>query len=299
MNITLITTGGTIGCRTDADGVRKLTNAAFDGFKKTVSPFTVFSENMTFDLIATLSEVVRREAKTCDGIVVTHGTDTLPFTAAALSFTLSDLDIPVVLVSASAPADDPSSNARDNLDAAVRFIACKLAGVYAAYRNDGERAQILFGSRMLEAREFDGNYYAPRNRVCATVEDTVEIIERPRPYAKPLLPKFGQVIPLFYHTGIDYLNYAGLHPDAFLVSGSHSGTVNTPRVNAFVRATDVPVFLVDKSAGVTYQSTTELEGVTVVENIGYPAAFIKLSLLTGNGFDARKAVFDPITDEFF
>ncbi len=300
MKYTLITTGGTIGSATGGDGVRRLADGkTFDGFTETLAPFTVFSENMTFAHMATLSALIRKQADCCDGIIVTHGTDTLPFTAAALSFTLADIQIPVVLVSANAPAGEPGSNADDNMRAALAFLGKKQPGIYAAYRNAGESAQILFGSRMLEARPFDGNYYAPMGKVCAYVDEEIRIVETGK-RGNPLSPQFGNVVPLPYHPGVEYTAFLTDTADAYLLAGSHSGTVNTQKINAFAAAARAPVYLVNKTAGVTYQSTADLVGVTVLENIAYPAAFVKLALLYGNDrMKAAQAAFQPITDEIF
>lgn len=301
MKYALLTTGGTIGSQTGADGVRRLADGrTFDGFTHTQALFNVFSENMTFAHIAEIAAAVRKTAaEGYDGIVVTHGTDTLPFTAAALDFLLADIRIPVVLVSANAPAGEAGSNADDNRNAALQFLSTGRAGVYAAYRNAGEKAAILFGSRMLEARPFDGNYYAPLMKVCAYVGDTVEMVETGK-RGKPLGLKFGNIVPLTYHTGIDYDAFSACRPDAFLINGSHSGTVNTDRINAFADKVDAPVYLVGKTAGVTYASTAALENVHILENIAYPAAFMKLALLYGNyGEKAIDYAFSPITDEIF
>ncbi|MBP7146938.1 MAG: asparaginase [Acidobacteria bacterium] len=55
----------------------------------------------------------------CDGIVVTHGTDAMVYTASALSYLLRDLPIPVILTGAQRPLADPRSDGRRNLVGAV------------------------------------------------------------------------------------------------------------------------------------------------------------------------------------
>ena len=56
-----------------------------------------------------------------DGIIISHGTDTMSYTAAALSFALQDLPIPVIMVGAQRSSDRPSSDASSNLIASVIF----------------------------------------------------------------------------------------------------------------------------------------------------------------------------------
>ncbi|MEM2740004.1 MAG: Glu-tRNA(Gln) amidotransferase subunit GatD [Candidatus Bathyarchaeia archaeon] len=86
--------------------------------------FNIFSEDMTprhWSIIA--SRIGEYVGKGVDGVVVTHGTDTMGYTAAALSFALRNLPIPVVLVGAQRSPDRPSSDAALNLIGAVTAAA--------------------------------------------------------------------------------------------------------------------------------------------------------------------------------
>jgi glutamyl-tRNA(Gln) amidotransferase subunit D len=68
-----------------------------------------------------------------DGIIISHGTDTMHYTAAALSFALQDLPVPVVFVGAQRSSDRPSSDAALNLLGATIFAAkSETAGVFVA-----------------------------------------------------------------------------------------------------------------------------------------------------------------------
>lgn len=68
-----------------------------------------------------------------DGLVVLHGTDTMGYTAAALSFAIQDSPIPIILVGSQRSSDRPSSDAALNLLAAIRVAAdADIAGVYIA-----------------------------------------------------------------------------------------------------------------------------------------------------------------------
>lgn len=84
----------------------------------------MLSENMRFGHYNTLAKEIEKEVKAgVDGIIVTHGTDTLHYTSAALSFMLQDLPIPVILVGAQRSSDRGSSDAALNLISAAFFIA--------------------------------------------------------------------------------------------------------------------------------------------------------------------------------
>lgn len=67
-----------------------------------------------------------------DGVLLLHGTDTLAYSAAALSFLLLDLPIPVLLTGSMLPAGAPGSDAWDNLVGALRVLQ---RATRAAYRS--------------------------------------------------------------------------------------------------------------------------------------------------------------------
>ena len=94
--------------------------------------FSIFSENMNVENWQALAEAVRDEIANCaDGIIIPHGTDTMGYTAAALSFMLGDVPKPVVLVGAQRSSDRPSSDASSNLMACARFCTeGDMAGVF-------------------------------------------------------------------------------------------------------------------------------------------------------------------------
>jgi glutamyl-tRNA(Gln) amidotransferase subunit D len=78
--------------------------------------FSIFSENIGPRLWPKVAEAVAEEVRAgADGVVIAHGTDTLGYTAAALSFALKDVPVPVVLVGSQRSSDRPSSDAATNL----------------------------------------------------------------------------------------------------------------------------------------------------------------------------------------
>jgi glutamyl-tRNA(Gln) amidotransferase subunit D len=83
----------------------------------------MFSENMNFHHYNLLAKEITKEVKKkVDGIIITHGTDTLHYTSAALSFILENLPIPIILVGAQRSSDRGSSDAALNLVSAINFI---------------------------------------------------------------------------------------------------------------------------------------------------------------------------------
>ena len=134
--VAIISTGGTIASRVDyrTGGVRPALSAS-DLYS--VVPelseiaridakilFSLFSENITPKHWSEMAKAVARHGeKGVDGIVVAHGTDTMAYTAAALSFAVQNLPVPVILVGSQRSADRPSSDAATNLTGAVSAAA--------------------------------------------------------------------------------------------------------------------------------------------------------------------------------
>lgn len=86
--------------------------------------FGIFSENMTSREWKTIAEAIGREiARGVQGIVIGHGTDTMHYTAAALSYMVQDSPIPIVMVGSQRSSDRPSSDAALNLRNAVKAAA--------------------------------------------------------------------------------------------------------------------------------------------------------------------------------
>lgn len=134
--VTIIGTGGTIASRVDYR-----TGAVYPAFTpediysavpeiaeianiRVVPVCNVFSEHMTPELWVKIARAVAKEINGgATGVVVAHGTDTMGYTAAALSFMLRGLFRPVVLVGSQRSSDRPSSDAALNLISAVAVAA--------------------------------------------------------------------------------------------------------------------------------------------------------------------------------
>ncbi len=85
----------------------------------------IFSEDMRFENYKKIAEEIQKEIQENKpkGIIIGHGTDTMHYTAAALSFMLENLNIPVILVGSQRSSDRGSSDAAMNLICATEFIA--------------------------------------------------------------------------------------------------------------------------------------------------------------------------------
>lgn len=139
--VALLATGGTIATRTSAAG-RDVALGAAELLLTARVPAGVTVETVdaagrlsfaaTLDDLAALAGAVRRAGASNDGVVVTHGTDTLEETAVLLALT-HDGATPVTLTGAQRPADHRAPDGPDNLAAALAWAAHGTPGVTVTF----------------------------------------------------------------------------------------------------------------------------------------------------------------------
>ena len=310
MKILFVFTGGTIGSIArdgiiGTDGSRP--RALLDAYERAyglsfayecVEPYTALSENNTGETLRALCTcVAKHKDGGYDGIVVTHGTDTLQYSAAALAYAFADISIPLCLVSANYPIEDARSNAIPNLRGALRFIAeVGTAGVWVAYQNGGEPTKIHAGTRLLESNAFtdrtqsifgthygvfEGNKPFSRNSAYHALADGIPALgalafAKEAPHILRIWPYPGMVYPTI-----------GEQVRYILHGSFHSGTVNTvsdeaKRFFAEAKKRNIPVFLTGVSQGDAYESTRAFEalGITPLPASAPIAAYMKLWMLS-------------------
>jgi glutamyl-tRNA(Gln) amidotransferase subunit D len=129
--VTIISTGGTIASRVDyrTGAVNPALNAEdlysvvpelgqIANVKADVL-YSLFSENILPHHWTEIASRIAKHFEEASGIVIAHGTDTMGYTAAALSFALQNLPHPVVLTGSQRSSDRPSSDAAQNLTASI------------------------------------------------------------------------------------------------------------------------------------------------------------------------------------
>ena len=146
-NILVVFTGGTIGSSVCNGEINTDTQTHFlllSQFKMrypqmeihftTLQPYEILSENLTPSVWTLLIQTIENANPSIyDGIIITHGTDTLAYTSAALTFYFHALDVPIFLISSHYPLSDIRSNGLDNFSFAVNsIINKKLHGVFVA-----------------------------------------------------------------------------------------------------------------------------------------------------------------------
>ena len=116
---------------------------------------------------------------TYDGVVVTHGTDTLSYTASMISYMLHGLDKPVIFTGAQLPISDLMSDGRRNLECAFGAAVNGAPGVYVVFDN-----QIISGTRSTKLYSMGFNAFASINAAAAGTIDSRGIVFRSPPEIK-------------------------------------------------------------------------------------------------------------------
>lgn len=163
-NVSIISTGGTIASKVDyRTGAVKPALDAEDLYHvvpelaqvaeiKAKVVLSVFSENIGPQHWTKIVEMVADEIrKGAAGVVIAHGTDTMGYTAAALSFALRDSPVPIVLVGSQRSSDRPSSDAATNLLASTMIAGhAPFAEVVVAMHDwiSDERVAVHRGTRV-------------------------------------------------------------------------------------------------------------------------------------------------------
>ena len=104
-----------------------------------------------------LAQLIKDRYDDYDSFLITHGTNTMGYTAAALSFSLANLDKPVVITGSQVPAGMPGSDAIANLENSLRTAVldrkkgkAPIKGVMAVFGS-----HIITGTRVKKSTEFD------------------------------------------------------------------------------------------------------------------------------------------------
>jgi L-asparaginase len=154
--ILLLTTGGTIASMPGSDGLQPHRSGVMErelNQLRTYYDITVQdvmcldSSNIRpaeWQLIARSVYELRGDF---DGIVISHGTDTMAYTASAVTFMLPDIDLPVVFTGSQLPLADVLSDGPDNLRTAFAMAASGKSGIFLAFDR-----KVMLGCRAVKVR---------------------------------------------------------------------------------------------------------------------------------------------------
>lgn len=158
--ILLLTTGGTIASRLTDEGLAPgLDGAALshylgglgDSYDLTIRDILhLDSSNIQPEEWRLIARHVYDAREDFDGIVVSHGTDTMAYTASVLSFMVRGIGIPVVLTGAQLPIEPPLTDGLDNLRTAFARAASGHPGVFLAFGR-----KVMLGCRAVKTHTTD------------------------------------------------------------------------------------------------------------------------------------------------
>jgi glutamyl-tRNA(Gln) amidotransferase subunit D len=286
--------------------------------------FAVFSENMGPDQYKKLAVAIGKEIENgTQGIIIGHGTDTLHYTAAALTFMVQNSPIPIVLVGSQRSSDRPSSDAALNL---------MHAATAAGHGDIAEVMVCMFGPtsdeygflhRGTRVRKMHSSYRSTFRTIGDTPVATVTrkgvvpikqvYNHRRKDRNVTILPYFEEKIGMLYY-------YTNMQPDmidsmvdngykGIIIIGTGLGHVNKPIYPAIERAVKkgVAIYMTVQTLWgyvhmFVYDTGRDLmaKGIVPAENMLPEAAYIKLGWALGQTSDLEKVkelMLTPINDE--
>lgn len=219
-HILLIATGGTIASRHTPEGLapqitpQELLSYVPDAASlcqiDTVQPLNLDSTNVAPEHWLLLAKLIEEQYDRYDGFVICHGTDTLAYTAAALSYLIQHTRKPIVLTGAQRSIDEDTTDAKVNLMDALRYACAGESGVCIVFGS-----HVIAGTRARKSRTKSYNAFTSLN-----FPDLASIHES---RVVRYIPWEDQGAPVFYHrlnTRVFLLKLTpGMDPAAFAAAG--------------------------------------------------------------------------------
>jgi glutamyl-tRNA(Gln) amidotransferase subunit D len=329
--ILLLSTGGTIASRIDyrtgsvtpALSAQEL-NASVPELAEIANIdaevlFSEYSENITPDHWMKIAQKLDSLSKSdYSGILVAHGTDTMQYTAAFLSFALAGFPKPIVLVGSQRSSDRPSSDAALNLIGAVKFITkCNTNGVFVVMHNSESDDDIAchLGTRVRKNHTSRRNAFETIGAQPAFViiqDKIVQYSKKPYFAQNEYMPKINidtKVALVKYHPGYDpklvedLLNHGY---KAIIFEGTGLGHVGKTMYDVVKKAKEQDVFLgmtsqcLDGQVNMAvYESGRDLMhlGITPLSDMISEIALVKAMWALGNKSNLKETMLKNIASE--
>lgn len=168
-NILMLFTGGTIASVKTDKGLEPVLNAeqvlsylpdmSTDIQLDTIQICKLDSTNMNYEVWLQLVEAIERNYDKYDGFVICHGTDTMAYTAAALSYLIQNSEKPIVLTGSQQPIQMEITDAKKNLHDSITYAADAASqGVCVIF--DGK---VIAGTRAKKTRSFSNKAFSSIN----------------------------------------------------------------------------------------------------------------------------------------
>ncbi len=334
-SILIIYTGGTLGMVHDNSGalvalnfhqiIKKVPSLKTLNLRLTVISFPVplDSSNVKISEWQDIAFIIHENYHQYDGFVVLHGTDTMAFTASALSFMLEGLNKPVIFTGAQLPISAIRSDARANLVSAIEIASAKIDGkpvvsevcIYFDY-------QLMRGNRTFKKRSSQFAAFGCENYpILAKVGIGINYNKgwiKPHEPEKELVLKSAfdtnifilKLFPSMNETYIRYvLNMPGLRGLILETYGSGNAPTEDWFIQAIKEAVDKGIIVYNVSqliGGVVNQGRYETSkylgelGIISGGDITREAATVKLMFLLGTESDTdviKQKLRQPLSGE--
>lgn len=284
--------------------------------------FSIFSENMNVEHWQELAKAVAEELNNgADAIIIPHGTDTMGYTAAALSFMLGDVSKPVMLVGAQRSSDRPSSDASSNLTAAARFcVNGGTAGVFVVMHESlgDDSFAVHLGTRVRKMHTSRRDAFKSINVPPIAVLDkdgNIKFNFKGKPRGSERIEARTDMerstILLQYYPGMDpaLFEEAMMKSKGIVIAGSGLGHVNENMVPLIKKAYDNGAVVVATSQCLNGRTNLDIyntgrdmlsAGTITVYDMLPETAYVKLMWALANSKDredAKRIMTTPLADE--
>lgn len=322
--ILIIYTGGTIGMVNDVNtgalipfnfnqiqqNVPELARLNYDLEVYSFDPI-LDSSNMHPEIWAEMAQLIYDKYDEFDGFVILHGSDTMAFTASALSFMLQDLSKPVVLTGSQLPIGEIRTDAKENLITALEIAATKNNGLakipeVCIYFD----SQLFRGNRSIKynSEKFEA-FRSPNYPILAEAGVHLTffnnyILPQPRKPLKVLLNFNSNIGVLKMYPGISAQAVKAIthsSVDAIVLETFGSGNTTTADwfINCLQEAVDSGKIIVDISQCQRgsvelgkYETSKKLQQMGVISgyDMTFEATITKLMYLMGQGLTKTEVI---------
>lgn len=314
MKILVVFTGGTIGSTLSGgvispdDKNARLLLETYKAENKdcpefaAAEPYYALSENNTGETLSSLIFFVCDEMKkNYDGIIIAHGTDTLQYSAAALSYALGINSKPVLLVSSNYVLTDKRANGLENFSRAVDFIRERRGtGVFVSYKNSDGRTYIHRASRLTTHHEYSDDIFSVKNLYYGSFNgdtfiknpDFTESADEIPPFGKTNLKRHSESIAVIQpYVGIKWAEPCA-DVKSVLIKTYHSGTLCTadPSLKVFtdkLKSRGISCFICGAGNSEIYESAEHFDeyGFKIIPQCSYISQYVKLWFALEHGMD--------------
>lgn len=334
--ILVVLTGGTIGSRVEGEKIEVSDTSPYrllalyekqygsDNAFEVIQPFSILSENMNLEFWSRLCQTMWNIAyENYEGVILTHGSDTLSYTSALLGMLLCHVQVPVILTASNYPLGEKGSNGIANFRSAVELINTHLLkGVFCVYQNNKGENHVYLATRLTEADAYLDQFGCFGGVPLGKMENGV--FQYYGHAVNPSLSQLGKerqaiadtcpsltkpVLMIRAYPGLDYRTIdLGTEPAAVLHCLYHSATACVAGGDGSIldfmarcQKRGIPVYTASgkQRAGRGYVTAKEIQdkGTRLLENISPEAAYAKLLLLYN--MEEKEGVDKRINETFY